>query len=583
MSQPGDAAQNDAVKDKKWGRVLLCGGVDWANLGRKDKKASAAAAVGGPEHPDLLEPHILRSLANVAITSIHASGAGCHVVALDIAGAAWLFGRNAPAALGRPLRGEPQPPVPGVVSENAPRHLTPQKLGAPAGTAFVHAAVGRAHTLLVGSNGDVWTAGANTLGQCGQPSCPEVSSFTLVRGPWPGGVKEKIVKVGAGVNFSILLAESGKVYAVGSGEHGQLGNGRTGEHIATGNKSMFDVYSEPVLVKGMEGRHITHISCGHQHTIAMDKEGLVYVWGYNGYCRLGLGDQKDVLIPKVVPQFAGSNEITHAAYIAAGPSSSTVVDKQKMYYMAGKWKNSGEGSSGSPFSTFRFIQDIMGCKIYNACSGGVTHFALAPDESDGSVMTIAFGQNAASDREGELGFGPSEPKSATKPTRHQPLIGVDVIDVAAGQNTTFFLARPNERLSELPRHPELVDSPEECVVCNKDRGEDDSPLECEKCDYPYHLACLSPPLAAVPAGEWFCPRCSASPGGAVGGGTDLNASADADDDDGDNADEGDADVDEDGEGQSDEEAPAAARRSSKGRPPKRKAEPAKAKATKRKK
>lgn len=29
---------------------------------------------------------------------------------------------------------------------------------------------------------------------------------------------------------------------------------------------------------------------------------VVYVWGYNGYCRLGLGDQKDVLIPKVVPQ-----------------------------------------------------------------------------------------------------------------------------------------------------------------------------------------------------------------------------------------------------------------------------------------
>lgn len=29
---------------------------------------------------------------------------------------------------------------------------------------------------------------------------------------------------------------------------------------------------------------------------------LVYVWGYNGYCRLGLGDQKDILIPKAVPQ-----------------------------------------------------------------------------------------------------------------------------------------------------------------------------------------------------------------------------------------------------------------------------------------
>ena len=40
-------------------------------------------------------------------------------------------------------------------------------------------------------------------------------------------------------------------------------------------------------------------------------------------------------------------------------------------------------------------------------------------------MTIAFGQNAAN---GELGLGPSEPKSATKPTRNQPLIGIDVFE-----------------------------------------------------------------------------------------------------------------------------------------------------------
>lgn len=28
----------------------------------------------------------------------------------------------------------------------------------------------------------------------------------------------------------------------------------------------------------------------------------MYVWGYNGYCRLGLGNQVDVLKPKPVPQ-----------------------------------------------------------------------------------------------------------------------------------------------------------------------------------------------------------------------------------------------------------------------------------------
>ncbi len=107
----------------------------------------------------------------------------------------------------------------------------------------------------------------------------------------------------------------------------------------------------------------------------------VFVWGYNGYCRLGLGNQVDALVPKQVPQFAGPNEITMGAYVVAGPSNSVVIDKQGMYWMAGKWKNTGDGttslpcalacrvprvdashglgSGGQPFSTFKFIQDIM--------------------------------------------------------------------------------------------------------------------------------------------------------------------------------------------------------------------------------
>lgn len=100
---------------------------------------------------------------------------------------------------------------------------------------------------------------------------------------------------------------------------------------------------------------------------------------------------------------------------------------------------------------------------------------------------------------GELGLGPEEPKSATKPTEHKPLKGIDVISyvlfsalrigtnffdlfsiyrIAASQNTTLFLARPTgEKFSELPRHPEEVEAPETCLKCN---GEDGELLECEK-------------------------------------------------------------------------------------------------------
>jgi alpha-tubulin suppressor-like RCC1 family protein len=111
--------------------------------------------------PDLPNPHILRSLANVKAVSVHTSHSGCHAIVLDITGHAFLFGRSTPPALGIP------PTL--FVSEDTPIRLSPSELGAPLGTKFVHAACGRAHSLLVGSNGDVWSAGLNTLGQVRQP------------------------------------------------------------------------------------------------------------------------------------------------------------------------------------------------------------------------------------------------------------------------------------------------------------------------------------------------------------------------------------------------------------------------------
>nr|GAT55086.1 predicted protein [Mycena chlorophos] len=491
----------DPDSSQDWGRLLLCGGTDWARLGRKNAKADE-------EHPDLAEPHILRSLANVKIISCHTSAHSCHSVAIDIDGTAWLFGRNGSGCLGEPSTTED-------ISEHSPKRLTPAQLGAAPGDKFVHAACGRHHTILVSSSGQIWTAGINTVGQCGHPVCLEVPTFKAVDVVSESGVKERVVQATAGISFSALITASGKVFTFGSGEKGQLGIGKTGERIITGGKIVFEVVTEPIEIGGFENK-VVQICAGQQHCIALDSAGLVYVWGYGGYCRLGLSNQVDELRPKLVPNFAGPNEHLRATIVCAGPSNSVVVDRQGMYWMAGKWKNTGEGSSGSPYSSYRYMVDIQACKMSFVACGGVTHWAITDDdEVEGQVMTVAWGQNAANY---ELGLGPDEPKSATKPTRHIPLSGVDVFEIAAGQNHTLFLVRPNgEKYSDLPRHPVDVNPPETCVECGVDHG-DDGPevLECEKCDAPYHLSCLTPPLESVPDGEWFCTDCVENPGASVG-------------------------------------------------------------------
>ncbi|KAH7100483.1 RCC1/BLIP-II [Auriculariales sp. MPI-PUGE-AT-0066] len=497
-------ATTAAANDQTWGRVIIAGGTDWANVGKKDK--SGKSLVNQDVHPDLYEPHVMRPLCNVPIVSVHGSGCASHFVAIDTYGAAWLWGRNFTSSLG--VSSEQTP----VIDTARPARLMPSQLGAPRGTKFVHAAVGRGHTVLVASNGSAWASGTNTHSQCGRNSSEsEITRFTLLEN-LPAS-DNHVIQASAGVSFTMVLTNTGKVYAFGSAEHGQLGNGATGEDIGPQRKVFFDIIEKPrEPVRGLEDKVIKQIASGNMHSLAVDDEGLVYAWGDGGYCRTGFGDQKEVLIAKPVNgYFMAEHAATRAWKVFGGPSCSIVIDQQKMLSMAGKFKMTGDGSSGQPYTYFKPIEDLQPYKVETAASGGMSNFAVAPDEDPvdesipkGTIMTVGWGQQCT---HGELGMGNEAPLSSTRPNRLDPLAKVHVFDIAAGQHSTVFLARPGDATSNLPRHP-ILQHPLECVVCNQDKGDDNSPLECEKCETPYHLSCLNPPLKDVPEDEWFCEHCT---------------------------------------------------------------------------
>ncbi|KAK6909384.1 hypothetical protein I203_103401 [Kwoniella mangroviensis CBS 8507] len=474
----------DKVVQQSWGRVLICGGMSWVSNGRKERPPNSSS--------DLLSPVILRSLSNIKITKLITGPSANYAVVLDMFGAAYIFGKPPSPSLAT----SPD----GIISEHAPVKISPSAVGLPKGAKFVLGAAARGHVLLVDDQGGVWGCGNNVVGQIGLPVTMLINQFTRVTGPWSKDPENKIVQVTAGHTFSLFLTSTGQVYAAGSSECGQLGNGKTGERIIKNGKVAFDVESPARLIQGFEKRKIVQIASGNQHSLALDEEGYVYAWGYAGYSRLGLQDQKDRLVPTLVPHFAGNNIAWRAAQILCGPTSSIVVDRQKMFLIAGKFKLTGDGSTGQPYTYFKYIQDIMACKVIKASCGGCTHFLTTP-EGDG-VMTVGFGQGCLY---GELGLGPDAGKSATKPVKIEPLSGVDVIDVAGGAFFSLFLARPDAALSELDRYPEHIESPTICLACNEEK--DDDPMECEKCDSPYHPECLTPPLSEPPEGEWFCPAC----------------------------------------------------------------------------
>lgn len=67
---------------------------------------------------------------------------------------------------------------------------------------------------------------------------------------------------------------------------------------------------------------------------------------------------------------------------------------------------------------------------------------------------------------------------------------------------------------------EVLDLTEDtaCEVC-RSADDADNMLLCDKCNRGYHLTCLVPPMASIPAGEWFCQACEAKRASSKGKGT----------------------------------------------------------------
>lgn len=138
------------------------------------------------------------------------------------AGRALAFGRNDKGQLG---------------TGNTKSSTIPCVVKLPASvTGVVHAATGRSHSLVVTSDGKVFAAGENKNGQLGTGAGKEVTTWTLV----PGLTDQKIVKVAAGVDFSLALSKDGQLWGWGSPQYGQLGNGSDEQHIAKANKIVYE-------------------------------------------------------------------------------------------------------------------------------------------------------------------------------------------------------------------------------------------------------------------------------------------------------------------------------------------------------
>ena len=158
-----------------------------------------------------------------------------------------------------------------------------------------HTAAGNNHSLTIHPDGTLWTwgdAGARVeifgLGRLNElPQhdwiqrydffcccIGEVASVEVLR-PTRIGIASNWISVSAGVNHSLGIRSDGTLWAWGSNEFGQLGDGTTAPRFA------------PVQI-GI-GSNWTSIAARGNHSLGIRSDGTLWTWGNNEYGQIGDG------------------------------------------------------------------------------------------------------------------------------------------------------------------------------------------------------------------------------------------------------------------------------------------------------
>lgn len=151
-----------------------------------------------------------------------------------------------------------------------------------AGEEVKQVACGSQHTIVLTSEGRLYSAGKGDFGRLGRGDTRDALEFEEIEYFFQSNDSvlsphepTQIVKVGAGNNFSAAMSAQGELWVWGRNDYGQLG---------LGEEAMGDMYSAeryPRLVRSLpvEGHRIVDFDCGEYHLVALTAAGAIYEWG----------------------------------------------------------------------------------------------------------------------------------------------------------------------------------------------------------------------------------------------------------------------------------------------------------------
>ena len=182
-----------------------------------------------------------------------------HTLALKKDGSLWAWGDNYHGQLG--------------VGLPTSHRITPVQVGSAKDWAAV--STGYDHTLALKTDGSLWA-----WGERGYGFTSETGGYTPVQ----VGTAKDWAAVSAGFNHKLALKKDGSLWAWGNNTDGQLG-------IGTSGSGFQDKLNAPVQVGS--AKDWAAVTAGHDHTLALKKDGSLWGWGDNIRGQLGDGTTTD--------------------------------------------------------------------------------------------------------------------------------------------------------------------------------------------------------------------------------------------------------------------------------------------------
>ena len=196
---------------------------------------------------------------------------------------------------------------------------------------------GEGHTVLIADSGMGFACGEGTYGELGNERFRVTQNLDMIKaGSDNDGSdacgRKRIIHVACGAHHTLLITSDGFLYTFGDEAHGCLGHGPSGYYRATdGNKrsnnipmlnrfllsydydptTKFDVRSLRLPIAA------TYASAGDGYSMIVDQAGVVWSWGRNIYGNLGVGDTTTRHFPTRVESLINKNEIVKEIHCGA--------------------------------------------------------------------------------------------------------------------------------------------------------------------------------------------------------------------------------------------------------------------------